>query len=115
MRTRTGLDVWSAPETRVGGNYTESVDYWGIGVIGYFIMMMHPPFFDSDESKLIEKVQNCKYPKFTKEIRERYSPCICDLISKLIVSTPELRPSPTFILSESKMCHMKSDMPCKHL
>lgn len=39
MRTLTGLDMWSAPETRQGGNYSESIDYWGIGVITYFMIM----------------------------------------------------------------------------
>lgn len=48
--------MWSAPETRLGGNYFENVDFWGIGVISYFMIMQHPPFFDTDEAKLLEKV-----------------------------------------------------------
>jgi len=38
MRTVTGLDAWSAPETRQGGEYTQAIDVWGIGCIMYFIM-----------------------------------------------------------------------------
>lgn len=61
MRTKTGLDQWSAPETRQGGNYTEAVDIWGIGVILYFLLMKEPPFMDENEERLIQKVQKCEY------------------------------------------------------
>lgn len=98
MRTRTGLDSWSAPETRQGGSYEESVDYWGIGVIGYFMVMQHPPFYDSDEVKLLEKVQNCRYQKLTREIRDIYQSGLCDLITKLIVANPHHRPTPIQML-----------------
>jgi len=49
LRTQTGLDLWSAPETRQGGKYTEAVDMWGIGVITYFLLMKLPPFISTDE------------------------------------------------------------------
>ena len=35
MRTVTGLDMYSAPETRQGGEYTEAIDLWGIGILLY--------------------------------------------------------------------------------
>jgi serine/threonine protein kinase len=53
LRTPTGLDQWSAPETRHGGEYTESVDYWGIGVILYFLVTFRPPFIDANELRLL--------------------------------------------------------------
>lgn len=53
LRTPTGLDQWSAPETRKGGEYTQSVDYWGIGVILYFLITFSPPFSDQNELKLL--------------------------------------------------------------
>jgi len=61
MRTMTGLDMWSAPETRQGIEYNENVDLWGVGVICYYMVMMFPPFNDSDEMKLIDKVQKCEF------------------------------------------------------
>jgi serine/threonine protein kinase len=110
MRTRTGLDVWSAPETRQGGNYSESIDYWGIGVIGYFIIMLNPPFYDPNEVKLLEKVQKCKYPKFTKKVKELYTFCLIDVITKLIVANPEQRPSPTDILIIGRGIHANNSV-----
>lgn len=56
MRTKTGLDQWSAPETRQMREYTESVDMWGVGVVLYFMLMKCAPFIDDCEEKLIEKV-----------------------------------------------------------
>lgn len=52
MRTLTGLDMYSAPETRQGGVYTEAIDLWGIGVLLYYIITGHPPFIDHDENRL---------------------------------------------------------------
>lgn len=62
MRTRTGLDMWSAPETRQGGSYDKRIDFWGLGVLSYFLTMQRPPFYDADEIKLIESVISCNYP-----------------------------------------------------
>jgi serine/threonine protein kinase len=59
MRTLTGLDMYSAPETRQGGEYTEAIDLWGIGILLYYIITGHPPFIHHDETRLKEKVQNC--------------------------------------------------------
>ena len=73
MRTLTGLDMWSAPETRQGVEYSESIDMWGVGVILYYIVMMYPPFNDCDELKLIEKVQKCEFEPFTKVQTDLYS------------------------------------------
>jgi serine/threonine protein kinase len=52
MRTLTGLDCYSAPETRQGGEYTEAIDLWGIGILLYYIITGHPPFIHHDETKL---------------------------------------------------------------
>lgn len=57
----TGLDMWSAPETRQGTEYNEKIDMWGLGLISYYMIMTYPPFNDVDELKLIEKVQKCQY------------------------------------------------------
>jgi serine/threonine protein kinase len=61
MRTVTGLDMYSAPETRQGGEYTEAIDLWGIGIILYFMITGHPPFIDHDENRLKNKVQSGQY------------------------------------------------------
>ena len=95
MRTRTGLDMWSAPETRQGGEYSESIDFWGVGVITYFMVMMQPPFYDGNDSKLNNKVQSCKYTKIPKDIKDLYSPAIFELIQKLLVAKPAKRPTAT--------------------
>ena len=52
MRTMTGLDQWSAPETRQGGEYTQAIDLWGIGVMLYYAVAGQPPFQSHDEDIL---------------------------------------------------------------
>ena len=49
MRTVTGLDMYSAPETRQGGEYDEKVDIWGLGILLYYMIQRQPPFIDHDE------------------------------------------------------------------
>lgn len=49
MRSLTGLDQWSAPETRQGGEYTEAVDMWGVGVIIYHVITKHAPFINDED------------------------------------------------------------------
>lgn len=61
LRTPTGLDQWSAPETRQGGEYSEVIDMWGVGCILYFLITMHPPFIDNNDGQLIKQVQDCQY------------------------------------------------------
>lgn len=91
MRTLTGLDMYSAPETRQGGEYTEAIDLWGIGILLYYMITGHPPFIDHDENRLRDKVQNCKYQPFSKECLNNYSRDCIELIKNLIVADPQQR------------------------
>jgi len=91
MRTPTGLDQWSAPETRQGADYTEAVDMWGVGVIIYHVIARHAPFVDHDEQRLLERVQNCEYEPLSEECIGFYSPEIIDFVRELIVADPAQR------------------------
>ena len=73
MRTLTGLDMYSAPETRQGGEYTESIDLWGIGILLYYIITGHPPFIDHEEKRLKQKVQSGKYEPFSESVLKFYT------------------------------------------
>ena len=91
MRTVTGLDMYSAPETRQGGEYTEAIDYWGIGILLYYIVTGHPPFIDHDETRLKKKVQECKYEPFNLECISFYTKECFELIKSLLVVDPDKR------------------------
>ena len=70
MRTCTGIDQWSAPETRIGCEYTEAVDLWGIGVVAYFIITGNAPF--CGEIDIIKKIQECDYEPLQPETIQTY-------------------------------------------
>ena len=91
MRTVTGLDQWSAPETRQGGEYTEVVDLWGVGCIMYYIIARKPPFIDYDERRLFTKVQECNYEPLSDEHLKFYSEDCMTFLKSLLVADPEKR------------------------
>ena len=89
MRTVTGLDMYSAPETRQGGEYTEAIDYWGLGILLYYMVTGHPPFIDHDENRLKKKVQKCDYEPFNQECNSYYTKECFSLIKSLLVVDPD--------------------------
>lgn len=88
--TACGTPGYVAPETISGKGYGKEVDYWSIGVILYIMLCGFPPFYDENNQKLFDSIQNCKY-EFPSPYWDGVSDSAKDLIRKILVPNPQDR------------------------
>eukprot|EP00475_Leptophrys_vorax_P002992 TRINITY_DN11719_c0_g1_i2.p1 TRINITY_DN11719_c0_g1~~TRINITY_DN11719_c0_g1_i2.p1 ORF type:complete len:358 (+),score=76.24 TRINITY_DN11719_c0_g1_i2:3-1076(+) len=75
-----------APEVVAGGGYGQEVDWWGVGVVLYEMMVGLPPFLGGNDHEVYHKIQHgaLRFPPFlTGECR--------DLIERLLNRNPSER------------------------
>lgn len=97
-RTICGTPNYIAPEvlsSKTGHSY--EVDVWSIGVILYTLLFGRPPFETSDVKKTYKRIKlnNYVFPEHVS-----VSPAAKDLITKILKTVPEERPS-----LEEVICH----------
>jgi len=84
--TFCGTFEYIAPEIALRKPYGYEVDWWALGILGYEMAMQCTPFFDKNQSRLLEKIIN-ESPAFPDEINGDFR----DLLNRLLAKDPKKR------------------------
>ncbi len=84
-----GSAYYIAPEV-LAGSYGLEADIWSLGIILYILLCGMPPFWHDEEEGIFEAIRAGKYD-MTKGPWKRISMGAKNLISKILVHSPEER------------------------
>mmetsp|Transcript_17548 Transcript_17548/g.17509 ORF Transcript_17548/g.17509 Transcript_17548/m.17509 type:complete len:325 (+) Transcript_17548:519-1493(+) len=83
-----GTPDYIAPEVFGRGGYTETVDWWSVGVILFEMVVGYPPFFSDEPSITCQKILHWRSTlAIPREANLKHS--TCDLIRKLVCDAPD--------------------------
>jgi len=95
--TTCGTPGYVAPEIIAQQKYGKECDYWSIGIVLYILLCGYPPFFDTDNMKLFEKIKTGKF-SFPDEGWSQVSEEAKDLLKKILCLDPKDRLTPEQML-----------------
>jgi calcium-dependent protein kinase len=99
LQAFVGTPYFVAPEV-IKGSYNEKCDVWSLGVILYTMLSGSPPFPGSKTETIYKKIQNNQV-SFKKKVWKSISQSAKELISKMLIKDPSLRPSITEIFIDT--------------
>jgi serine/threonine kinase 38 len=83
-----GTPDYIAPEVFGQNGYTETVDWWSLGVILFEMLVGYPPFFSEDPSMTCQKILHWR-KTFVIPPEANLSPAAIDLLKRLICDPNE--------------------------
>ncbi|EAY03026.1 CAMK family protein kinase [Trichomonas vaginalis G3] len=94
MKTQCGSPPYASPELILGWQYTFASDIWSCGILLYIMVCKSMSFYDENLSSLANKIlfAEVEYP-------ESLSPCLVDLLQKMLTKNPQNRISLDEILA----------------
>ena len=99
--TQTGTPYFASPEIWNNKPYDYKCDIWSVGCIIYEMARFHVPFRAGSMKELYNNVMRGLYPP----IPLKYSHDLKNIIKKILVINPELRPSANELLNCSIIKH----------
>ena len=113
LTNRFGTVYYIAPEV-LQGSYDEKCDIWSIGVILFILLCGKPPFNGRNDYEILSKVRKGMY-NFDSPEWKNISPEVKNLITEMLTSDPEKRPSAKKALKHSWFSKVKeSDLYINH-
>ncbi|OMJ71631.1 hypothetical protein SteCoe_30097 [Stentor coeruleus] len=95
LKTQTGTPYYASPEVWKDQKYNNKSDIWSLGCVLYEAITLNPPFTANDMEGLFDRVTKGQY----KPIPSEYSNDLVFLLSKMLDSNADNRPSCDEILS----------------
>lgn len=74
-----GTPYAQAPEVVDGGSYTSAIDWWGLGIVLYEMVMDKPPFSSPTSEGLHDQIKHAEV-----EFSSSVSPQFCTLVNSLL-------------------------------
>ena len=87
---QVGTSYYIAPEV-IKKKYNYKCDIWSCGVIAFILLSGRPPFNDSSDKLIMEKIEKGKY-SFKKPVWQNISETAKDFVSYLLTYEASARP-----------------------
>ena len=97
--TQTGTPYYASPEVWKDNPYNLKSDIWSLGCVAYEMCMLKTPFRAETMEGLFNKILMGKYQRINK----KYSDELNNVISRLLIIKPRLRPNTKEILSMNEV------------